>query len=423
VDVEDGLASWKPVIDMPDSHRPSNASRRRILAVPLAIGSAALLPGCAIPPRLAAVPAARAGEARVLGLPNERFRIATPEGQAEFDREVVAALARQRRALNLPDGAPVPKLDLLAVSGGGEDGAFGAGLLNGWTVHGTRPSFDLVTGVSTGALTAPFAFLGPDWDGPLRDVYTAITPDRVLRRRRITAAIFDDALADTAPLFDTISHYLDERMLAAIAQGHQAGRMLLIGTADIDAQTPVVWNIGAIAASGHPRALDTVRRILLASAAIPGAFPPVLFDVTIDGEPHQEMHVDGGTFAQAFLYPSAVTSARRAAIARRQRVQPARAWIIRNGRLDANWAMVDRRGISIAARAVSSMIAASGFNDAVRLYFFAQRDGIDYNLAFISRDFTQTLASPFEPTYMRALFDFGYDQARAGFEWAKTPPL
>ncbi|MCZ8149382.1 MAG: patatin-like phospholipase family protein, partial [Roseomonas sp.] len=301
-----------PVARATNSSPTSRASRRRLLGVTLGIGAATLLPGCAIPQRLAAVPAARSGEARVLGLPNERFRIATPEGQAELDREVVAALERRRRALGLPDGAMVPALNLLAVSGGGENGAFGAGLLNGWTAHGTRPVFDLATGVSTGALTAPFAYLGPDWDEALKDVYTAITPDRVLTRRWLTAAVFDDGLADTSPLFETISHYLDERMLVAIADAYQQGRLLLIGTADIDAQTPVIWNIGAIAGSGHPRALDTVRRILLASAAIPGAFPPVMFDVTLDGKAHQEMHVDGGTFAQAFLYPSAVTSARRA---------------------------------------------------------------------------------------------------------------
>ncbi len=148
-----------------------------------------------------------------------------------------------------------------------------------------------------------------------------------------------------------------------------------------------------------------------------------MFDVTVDGAPHQEMHVDGGTFAQAFLYPGAVTAARRAAIARRQRVQPARAWIIRNGRLDSEWASVNRRGLSIAARAISSMIAASGFNDAVRLYFFAQRDGVDFNLAFIGSDFTRQLESPFEPGFMRALYDHGYEKARVGFRWAKTPPI
>jgi hypothetical protein len=372
---------------------------------------------------MAAVPEARSADARVLGLPNERYRIATPEGQAGLDREVMAALARRRRALDLPDGAMLPALNLLAVSGGGENGAFGADLLKGWTTQGTRPVFDLVTGVSTGALTAPFAYLGAEWDESLEDVYTNITADRVLLRRYITAAIFDDALVDTSPLFETISHYLDERMLAAIAQAYGQGRLLLIGTADIDAQAPVVWNIGAIAGSGHPRALDTVRRIMLASAAIPGAFPPVMFDVAVDGVQHQEMHVDGGTFMQAFLYPSAVTIARRAAIARGQRIQPAHAWIIRNGRLDSEWAMVDRRSVSIAGRAIASMIAASGFNDAVRLYFFAQRDGVDYNLAYIGPGFTQRLESPFEQGYMRALFAHGYDRARGGFPWAKTPPL
>jgi len=317
----------------------------------------------------------------------------------------------------------LPVLNLLAVSGGGENGAFGVGLLSGWTAQGTRPVFDLVTGVSTGALTAPFAYLGSDWDEGLKDVYTNITADRVLRRRRITAAIFDDALADTSPLFDTISHYLDDRMLAAIAQGYEQGRLLLIGTADIDAQAPIVWNIGAIAGSGHPRALDTVRRIMLASAAIPGAFPPVMFDVTIDGVQHQEMHVDGGTFMQAFLYPSAVTRAPRAAIARGQRIQPAHAWIIRNGRLDSEWATVDRRSVSIAGRAIASMIAASGFNDAVRLYFFAQRDGVYYNLAFIGPEFTRRLETPFEQGCTRALFAHGYDSAQGGFDWAKTLPL
>jgi predicted acylesterase/phospholipase RssA len=411
------------VTDTTKEGKAGAAPRRRLFGAMLAGGTAAVLPGCAIPPRLAAVPAERTSEASVLGLPNERFRTMTLRGQAGLDQEVVAALARRRRRLGLPEGALVPEMNLLAVSGGGENGAFGAGLLNGWTAQGTRPVFDLATGVSTGALTAPFAYLGPEWDGPLREVYTAITPEQVLRRRWLTAAIFDDGLADTTPLFETISRYLDERMLAAIAAGYAEGRLLLIGTSDIDAQEPVVWNIGAMAASGHPRALDTIRRILLASAAIPGAFPPVMFDVTLDGQPHQEMHVDGGTFAQVFLYPPAVTTARRAALARRQRVQPARAWVIRNGRLTSEWSMVDRRSVSIAGRAISSMITASGFNDAVRLYFFTQRDGVDFNLAYIGNEFTMALAAPFDPAYMRALYAHGYERGLAGGGWVQTPPL
>lgn len=404
--------------------RPHPTTGRRSLfraAAGLSLGAA--LPACALPPRLPAVPRGQTGRATVLGLPNERFRTALPEDQAAIEREFIAAHARQRRHFGLAPAAILPTLDMLAISGGGENGAFGAGLLNGWTIHGSRPVFDLVTGVSTGALTAPFAFVGPSQDAALRRVYTEISPERVLIRRWLTAAIFDDGLADTAPLFETISDYLDEAMLAAIARGYDEGRLLLIASADLDAQTPVIWNIGAIARSGHPRALDTIRRVLLASAAIPGAFPPVMFDVTIGGQPHQEMHVDGGTFVQAFLYPATVTRQRRERLAHHERVAPARAWIIRNGRLDAEWAAVDRRAISIAGRAVSTLTAASGLNDVVRMYFTTQRDGIDYNLAFIRPDFTGVYTEPFEQSYMRELYDYGEALGRRGYVWAKEPPL
>ena len=174
-------------------------------------------------------------------------------------------------------------MQLLAVSGGGENGAFGSGLLCGWSEHGTRPVFELVTGVSTGALTAPFAYLGSGYDPQLRAVYTELKSSSVFSKRGLTAALFDDALSDNSPLFKTISGYLNEAMLAALANAYEEGRLLLIGTTDLDAQQPVIWNMGAIAKSGHPRALDTIRRILLASAAIPGAFPPTLFDVVLDG--------------------------------------------------------------------------------------------------------------------------------------------
>ena len=401
----------------------SRTGRRTLFRAAGALSLGAALPGCARPPRLPAVPRGQTGRATVLGLPNERFRLALPEGQAAIEREFIAAHARQHRHLGLAPNAILPTLDMLAISGGGEDGAFGAGLLNGWTRHGTRPVFDLVTGVSTGALTAPFAFIGPSQDAALRRVYTEISPDRVLIRRWLTAAIFDDGLVDTSPLFTTISDYLDEAMLVAIARAYDEGRLLLIASADLDAQSPVIWNIGAIARSGHPSALDTMRRVRLASAAIPGAFPPVMFDVTLDGRPHQEMHVDGGTFVQAFLYPASVTRERRERMARHQRIDPARAWIIRNGRLDAEWAAVDRRAISIAGRAVSTMTASSGYNDVVRMHFGTQRDGIDYNLAFIGADFTGEYTEPFEQSYMRELYDYGEALGRRGYVWAKAPPL
>jgi predicted acylesterase/phospholipase RssA len=395
-------------------------SRRHFLQLSAASAAASLLPGCSAPERGMPVPTGQTQRASVLGLANERFfpMLGTEGLEAEF-----IAAGKRLAATRGARSAGELNIQFLAVSGGGEDGAFGAGLLCGWSEQGTRPSFELVTGVSTGALTAPMAFLGPSYDPQLRRVYTDITVDRVLINRGFVAALTNDALADNAPLFKTISEILDDKMLADIASAYREGRLLLIGTTDLDAQHPVIWNIGAIAASGSPKALDTVRRILLASAAIPGAFPPSMFDVTLDGRTYQEMHVDGGAFVQSFLYPAAVSEDRRRRLAGRQPVARIDAYVIRNGRIDADWAEVRRQTLGIAGRAISTMIAASGFNDLVRIYHTTRRDGIGYKLAFIGSDFDQKLPSPFHQGYMRALFDYGYQKGRAGYPWASKPPF
>lgn len=396
-------------------------SRRGLFRLAAASALAAGLPGCALPERGPPVPIGWTGEATVLGIPNERFF--PTMGAAPLEAEFLAALDRQRRARGLPTLADMPQLQLLAVSGGGENGAFGAGLLCGWTEQGARPTFDLVTGISTGALTAPFAFLGSDYDSQLRAVYTETAPSQILTKRSLTAALFDDAMADNAPLLKTIARYIDDRMLAAIAAAYDAGRLLLVASTDLDAQLPVIWNIGAIAKSGHPRGADTIRRILLASAAIPGAFPPSMIEVTLDGKTYQEMHVDGGAFAQTFLYPSALTVNRQQRRRTGEPVVEARAFIIRNGRLDPEWATVERRTLGIAGRAISTMIASAGYNDVIRIYNITQRDGIDYNLAYIGRDFNEVLPEAFDSHYMRALFAYGYERSRRGYAWAKKPPI
>jgi hypothetical protein len=336
---------------------------------------------------------------------------------------MVEAIERKRRVHGVKSHLDLPELQLLAVSGGGENGAFGAGLLCGWTVKGSRPTFDWVTGVSTGALTAPFAFLGSAYDPQLRTVYTGLSPGDVLTTRFLTAALFDDAMADNAPLYKTISRYLDERMMADIARAYDEGRLLLIGTTDLDAQVPVIWNIGAIAKSGHPRGLEVIRKVLLASAAIPGAFPPSMIDVAVDGRSYQEMHVDGGAFAQTFLYPAALTAQRRKKLAAHQPVADIEAYVIRNGRLDPDWGHTERQTLGIAGRAIATMISASGINDVVRIYNTAQDDGIEFNLAYIGRDFDKELPKPIDQAYMRALFDYGYQKGIAGYDWAKKPPL
>lgn len=400
---------------------PRDHSRRGLFGLAAGASLASLLPGCGAVERGSPVPRTATIQASVLGLPNERFFPIA--GTEPLEAEFAAAVQRLRRARGLSPTAPLPQVQLLAVSGGGENGAFGAGLLCGWSERGTRPSFELVTGVSTGALTAPFAYLGPAYDPQLRAVYTQLSPDEVLSKRMFTAALMDDALADNSPLFKTISRYLNEEMLAALAKGYDEGRLLLIGSTNLDAQQPVMWNIGAIARSGHPKALDTIRRVLLASAAIPGAFPPTMFNVTLDGKPYQEMHVDGGAFAQAFLYPAAITRQRRERMSEGQQVVPAVAYIIRNGRLDPEWSAVERRTLGIAGRAISTMIAASGLNDVVRMYNNTQRDGIGFNLAYIGSDFTKELPAPFDQAFMRALFDYGYQRAVRGYDWAHKPPL
>jgi len=392
-------------------------ARRRPVA---ALLGALVLAGCGAIARVDPPPGRVAETILPLGIENARFWFdSNPEA---FLRE--ARLMESRQAAALPAGrrAGLPPSHLLALSGGGDNGAFGAGLMVGWTESGRRPSFDLVTGISAGALIAPFAFLGSSHDRQLREVYTGLTLADVATSRGLLNAIFSDGLADNAPLLRTISRYMNEAMLAGIARGYGEGRLLLIGTTQLDAQLPVIWNIGAIAASGHPGALDLCRRILLASAAIPGAFSPVMFDVKIGNESFQEMHVDGGTFAQAFLYPAALGRRRQERIRRGVAAPVADAFVIRNARLDPEWADVERRTLGIAGRAISTLIAANGYNDVIRIYNNTQRDGIGFHLAYIGRDFAEELPAPFDQAYMRALFRHGYDRARAGFNWARRPP-
>jgi len=371
---------------------------------------------CSYPERGPAVPRADTARALPLGIPNARFfadgdtALMIQEGMRALDREVATLRAEGKPTTRLP-----PSI-YLAVSGGGDNGAFGAGLMNGWSETGTRPEFKMVTGVSTGALVAPFAFLGPGYDAALREVYTSMTPDSIYRTRGISAALFDDAMADTTPLADVIAKYADEKMFAAIAREYAEGRLLLIGTTDLDAQRPVIWNIGALAASGKPEALQLFRKILRASAAVPGVFQPVMVDVELDGRKYQEMHVDGGAIAQLFLYPPSLEANR---LLKRER----HAYIIRNARLDPDYAVAERRTITIAGRAISTMLAASGQNDVLRTYFVSQRDGVDYNLAFIGTDFVAPeKKGEFDQAYMRALYDYGYQQAKSGQEWHKVPP-
>jgi hypothetical protein len=381
-----------------------------LLAILAAAGA-----GCGPMERFDAVPVDAENQATI---PNMKgIRVWGDGDPTEMAAAGMALLDREKAYLaSTGHKGPLPPADFLAISGGGENGAFGAGLLCGWTKAGTRPVFKVVTGVSTGALTAPFAFLGSAYDDRLREVYTTITGKDVLESRGIYGALFQDAMADNTPLRNTVAKYFDQPMLDAIAEEYKKGRALLIGTTNLDARRPVIWNIGAIAESGQPGALKLVQDILVASAAIPGAFPPMMFNVEVNGKVYQEMHVDGGASSQVFVYPPQLNIA--ASGIKRERVL----YVLRNARLDPDWAQVDRSTMSIAGRAISSLIQTQGVGDLYRIYLTSKRDGLDFNLAYIPKTFTTKLNEPFESSYMKELFQLGYDMAVKGYPWEKTPP-
>ncbi|WP_262299893.1 patatin-like phospholipase family protein [Microvirga sesbaniae] len=371
----------------------------------------------------AAVPAAVADQITVLGLPNARFWAWYDLQGAALVQEWEQSLDRERAALGSPDG-PLPPGSYLAISGGGGDGAFGAGLLCGWSDSGTMPAFKLVTGISTGAMIAPFAFLGGPYIERLRELYTTIKSQDEIRTLRALngfyGMVFGEALADTSPLYRLISRYVDAQMLADIAAAYQNGRMLMIGTASLDQQRPIIWNLGAIAASGHPEALELTRKVILASASIPGAFPPVMINVDANGQRYQEMNVDAGVVQQALLYP--MYFGVRASLKYGKFARERHAYIIRNARLDPDWASVNRDFLTITERAVATMIHYLGYNDVLRIYDMTKRDGIDYNLSYIETDFGKKKNDLFDPEYMKALFDYAYEKGRHRPVWHKAPP-
>ncbi len=399
--------------------KPRQAQRWQRAALAIALGASLAVTGCATPQREPAATVAQSQQVRVLGLPNARFM---PSDVAQLQQEFIAAADREIEARRRAgQSGPLPPMQMLAISGGGDDGAFGAGLLVGWTARGDRPDFKGVTGVSTGALTAPFAFLGPDYDPQLREVYTQTTARDIFTPRGKLAAIFQDAMGDTAPLRATVSRLVDDHLVQRIGEEYAKGRLLLIMTTNLDAGQECIWNVGAIAASGKPGARELIIKILMASSAIPAVFPPVMIDLDVDGQHRQEMHVDGGVFAQVFLYPPGidVTEATgEAGTAGRRRD----AYIIRNGRLLSAEADVRRRTLPIAGRAVSMMIGNSGVNDMIRIYAVTSRDHVGYHLAYIGDDFTPPYKGPFDQTYMRSLFQYGFDRGRAGGEWQDKPP-
>ena len=377
----------------------------------LVFGASLALAGCAaIQPRNA-LPEASAAQVDPDGFHNIRF----------WGDEAAPAVVSPRddpAAGSSPRSGVHRRLNLLAISGGAEDGAFGAGLLAGWGDAGNRPDFDLVTGVSSGALIAPFAFLGRAHDAQLREIFTQYGRKDIFAYN-VPSLLEGSALVDDLPLSRLIEKYIDRDFIREVAEERKKGRVLLIGTTNLDAQRPVLWDMGRIAASDRPDAIELFRRVLLASATLPGVFAPVRIKVRVGDKDYDELHVDGGITRQVFIAPSTLRLVSGGSV--RTTMNGARLFVIRNGRIDPQWEPVSENVVSITQRSLSTLIKNQSIGDLYRIYSVAKQDGIDFNLASIPADFAVRTDELFDQKYMAALFERGY-QTGGHYPWIKSPP-
>ena len=301
----------------------------------------------------------------------------------------------------------------LALSSGGADGAFGAGLLAGLSAAGKRPDFALITGVSSGALMAPFVFAGAKYDEQLRAAYTTINAGDVFEVGGKGESFFD-----TWPLKALIAKQVTPELLADIAVEHRRGRRLFVITTNLDAERPIGWNMGAIAAAGGEAALKLFREILLAAGSVPGAFPPVLIDVEANGRRFQELHADGGMCAQFFIAPESALSSTS-----NYRLPATDLYIIVNTQLASAFQVTERSLVPIVVRGISVIVKTLTRVMIQSAYLAAKRSGIGFNLATIPATFQQPSRGAFDTEYMKALFNVGVEQGKSGFPFSTEPAI
>ena len=371
------------------------------------------------------VPPALVTAAAIPDMPDVRAWAGQPNPAME--RDLAASFGQESRDEFPPDANGVIHYAHLALSGGGANGAFGAGFLNGWTSTGQRPAFKIVTGVSTGALMAPFAFLGPSYDTALREFYTTTSSRDIF----IVGSLFSlaarvlsgEALADTGPLVALIEQHVDAELVRRVADAHARGRRLYIGTVDLDAQRFVVWNMGVIASSKHPNALALFRQVMLASASIPIAFPPVFFDVEADGQRYDEMHVDGGVGARVFsvggLFRASLFRQRGGLGGAEVRED---VFVIHNGQLFSAPRPTRRTVLGIAMRVLDASSHSAVHGDLWRIHATSLYQRAGFHWVTIPDGTEIAGEETFDPVQMRALYDVGYRNALAGPVWETLPP-
>ena len=389
---------------------------RLIIVAGLAL-SAAMLSGCAIVnTRIAPPNALIAEKAYIPTIPAARFwGDQLPDNLAAS----IAKLPNFGRMAYQRTSSGQPIVNILALSGGGGDGAFGAGLLTGWSKSSKRPTFHLVTGVSAGAIIAPFAFLGSRYDPQLKQIWTQYKTQDLVIAQILPGILGGSSLADTGPLAKLVAKYVTRSFLRQIAREYRKGRMLLIGTTNLDAQRPVIWNMGEIAANRHRGALALFRKVIMASAAIPGAFPPVNINVVSGGRNYDELHVDGGVTKEVFIGPPQLN------LSDLDGAYPSpplrRIYIIKNGKLTPEFEPVQPTALKIAARSITTLTKYQNQGDIYRIYHQAKAAGADFRLAAVPASFDAKADQVFDLKYQRALFEEGLRFGRKG-AWMILPP-
>jgi hypothetical protein len=319
---------------------------------------------------------------------------------------------------------------VLALSSGAAYGAYAAGFIDGWTASGTRPEFDVVTGVSTGALTAPFAFLGPEYDAHLGHLYTSIQAQDVFRIRAWVTIPFRDSIASSAPLKKLIESEITPQLMTRIAEEHRKGRRLYVGTTNLDTRRLVVWDLGAIACRPCPEGCELFRDVLLASSSVPGMMPPVRFDIQVDGRPATELHADGAISAQLFV-PSHVFAAAAAAAAADPPPPPGpgpapptgNLYVVVSGKLYPDAEPVRPRVLPVLGASVNGLVYAHARAELANLYGLARASGMRYHLTALAQGYRGPETSvDFDQKAMQGLFDEGLRQGTAGPAWMPGPP-
>lgn len=409
-------------------HRPQRPSRTGARPWLRSAGCAGLallgllLAACGSLPRNPVPPQSELA-AGIPGMPGIRAWAGQPSPALEAD---LAESFRQESEADFPRAADGTVLyPHLALSGGGANGAFGAGFLNGWTRTGQRPVFKIVTGVSTGALMAPFAFIGPEYDDALRQFYTTTRSRDIFTLGSVLwQLIAGEALADTRPLQALIERHVDAALMERVAQEHRRGRRLYVGTSNLDVPRFVVWNMGLIATSGHPQALELFRKVMLASASIPVAFPPALFDVELapGGPTYDEMHVDGGVGARVFINGGAFRGSLLRERGGAGGAGQENIFVIHNGQLVPLPDPVARSLSAIAVRVIDASGRAAAVGDLFRIYAYAQREGAGFQWVTIPDSVNMQADEIFDPVQMQALYDLGVRMAVAGGDWSTLPP-